>query len=537
MSQEERIEIKPFKTANQNKADSISLSLNQKKETTFNELKKEVIRQGYFDFVIKKLDTSTFNKKYIVKLNNHQKNISLKIKSEDLIYIPKEIKIYNGNEIKIEITKTEALLKKISEGVKKNGNVFFEVQIKNIKKSNETLEGKLSITFKERKKRTIDKIIVKGYEKFPKKFINKHLKIKINQTVDLIHLKKRASKLKTLDFAKQKKSPELLFKKDSTILYMYVQKKKRNSFDGVIGFNTNEVDGKLDFTGYLNLNLLNNFNTGEKITLSYRSDENKQRLINLKLDNPYLFKTPFNSSTKLNIFSKDSTFTTTYLAQEFSRNIGDRNKIGIGIENTNSNVTTNNTTNNDLLNYKTNSAFVVYEFYNNEALINNKEKFHILLKNSFGTRKTIKSTINQLNLEITSSKLIKLNQKNYFYLKTTNRKLFSENLIKNELHRFGGVNTIRGFDENSIEADSYYTLNIEYIYTLNNLLSINTITDFAYFENLNLTQKEKLLSVGLGIAATTKSGLLNLIIATGKTENDRFKYSNTKIHISLKTYF
>lgn len=538
LSQETGLKIEAIHNKNRLQAESITSKLNTKKETNYKSLIRELNNQGYLNFEIKKVDTISIQKKYIIKFNKRQEKIKIHIDSQDIKYIPKENLPIINQEIEIDFKDIEITLQNISKKVKSDGNIFFEVKLKDIVVKNSTYTSRLKITLQENKKREINKIIVKGYEKFPEKFINSFLKIKRKQTLDLDKIKKSTLKLNTLEFAKQIKLPELLFKKDSTVLYIYIEKKRRNSFDGVIGFNTNETTGKLDFTGYLNLNLLNNFNTGENISLSYRSDENMQRLINLKLDNPYIFKSTLNSNTELKLFTKDSTFTTTYLSEELSKQIGNNSKIGLGVENTTSKVTTKNPQDNSLVNYKTNGFFITYEFKNlkRQASIN-KNFFNIQLKNSFANRKTEEEKTKQINIEFSGEKLITLNKKNYFFLKTINKKLFTSNLIKNELYRFGGTNTIRGFDENSIEADSFYTINIEYIHILNNSLSINTLTDFAYFENLNLTQKEKLLSIGLGIAAKTKSGILNLIFATGKTGKERLKFSNTKIHLSLKAYF
>lgn len=535
LSQGSKIKIKPIDSINQNLANNITKELNHKKDFTYRAVVKKIKQLGYFDFEIKKNDTLTPQKEYVIKFNNKLKTIEIKLNIEDIIYIPKKIKINKKNKVSINTEDLEILLLDIGEKIKEKGNMFFEIKLINIKKSDFVLTAELLIELGE--KRKTDKIIIKGYEKFPRKFIRRHLDLRTNQIINLNTIKKQSSKLNTLKFAKESKTPELLFKKDSTIIYMYIDKEKRNSFDGVIGFNTDENDGKLDFTGYLSLNLLNNFNKGEEISLNYRSDENKQRLINIQLNIPYILKTAISSKSSLNIFSKDSTFTTTNISEEFFKKIGNRSKIGIGIESVNSKVTKNNIDNN-LIDYTTNSAFLNYEFKKtNTKDQNKKDVFYLNIKSNYGSRKTTSKNTNQVSFEIIASKLITLNQKNYFHIKNTNKKLFSKDLIQNELYRFGGINTIRGFDENKIEANTFNTINIEYIHTLNNSISINTITDFAYFENINLDQKEKLISLGLGIETKTKSGLLNLIIATGKTENTKLKFSNAKIHISLKTFF
>lgn len=389
----------------------------------------------------------------------------------------------------------------------------------------------------ERKKRILDKIIIKGYENFPRKFISNYLKIKKGEPINIESLNEKTSNLKTLEFANSRKTPDLLFKKDSSIVYLYIDKKNRNSFDGVIGFNSDENDGKLEFTGYLNLNLLNNFNTGENIKLNYRSDENKQRLIKLNIENPLIFNTVINSKMEVSLFTKDSTFTNTRFSEELNTSIGKKNTLGIGFLNETSKII-NRTDNNNLSDYQINNLFLTYNYVNKRYKTSNKESiFNVHIKNSFGKKQILERKSNRINIELEAIKSIILNNRNSLMIRNQNKKIIGQQVTQNELYRFGGINSIRGFDENSIEAETLIVLNLEYIYSINKNLNFNTVTDFGYFENKLLNQKEKLFSLGLGLSTKTKSGLLNIIFATGKSENEQLKFSNTKIHLSLKTFF
>ncbi len=59
----------------------------------------------------------------------------------------------------------------------------------------------------------------------------------------------------------------------------------------------------------------------------------------------------------------------------------------------------------------------------------------------------------------------------------------------------------------------------------------------AYFEN-DITQvKEKLFAFGLGFGINTKAGLLKFNYANGKPENQKFKFTDSKIHLSLNAKF
>jgi len=74
-------------------------------------------------------------------------------------------------------------------------------------------------------------------------------------------------------------------------------------------------------------------------------------------------------------------------------------------------------------------------------------------------------------------------------------------------------------------------------YSLSSDLYIHSIIDLAYFENKIIDQKEKLYSFGFGFGLNTKAGLLRFNYANGKSENQSFKLSNSKIHLSLSALF
>ena len=144
---------------------------------------------------------------------------------------------------------------------------------------------------------------------------------------------------------------------------------------------------------------------------------------------------------------------------------------------------------------------------------------------------------NQTLYFLKASKIFNLNRKNSFYVLLQAQGIDSDTYLQNELIRFGGINSIRGFEENSLLASYYGLINLEYRYRLNSGIYIHTISDGAYFENKITKSKEKLFGFGFGFGIITKAGLLKLNYANGKSENQNFKLSNSKIHLSLNAIF
>ncbi|MGV8812998.1 MAG: ShlB/FhaC/HecB family hemolysin secretion/activation protein [Gelidibacter sp.] len=439
------------------------------------------------------------------------------------------------NYFEIEVHKLEVSLETLNTEISNSGDPFATLQLTNIQKKNGILYADLKVAHK--RQRTIDTIIIKGYEKFPKSFVKRYLKIKSKQPFNLKTIKEKTEALENLQFASQIKDPEVLFTKDSTLLYLYLEKQKSNTFDGFLGFGTSTETSKIEFDGYLNLNLINNLNYGESFRLLYKSDESEQKTFDVKTRLPYLFGSPIGMQLGLNIFKKDSSFVTTSQFAMVDYQINPKNSVALGI---NAKASTN------LLDKP---IFTITDFkstfftlgYNHTQ----QQRYDQLFPINFmfdisagkGKRTIKKADQSQTKFELNTFKIFNLNLRNSIYGHLNAAILNSDNFVENELFRFGGINSIRGFEENSLIANLYGVFNTEYRYKLTNSLYVNSIIDFAYYENQILETKSKLFGFGFGFGILTQTGLLKLNYSNGSTENQAIKLSNSKIHINLSAIF
>jgi outer membrane protein assembly factor BamA len=440
------------------------------------------------------------------------------------------------NFFELNITELETSLNEINALITEKGDPFSSLQLINISKLNSDLIlAELKIV--NNQKRRIDKIIVKGYDKFPESYIKRFLKLRTGKSFNLNAIKDKVELLEDLRFASQIKDPEVLFTKDSTTLYLYLEKTRTNNFDGFLGFGTNENTNKIEFDGYLDLRLVNNLNFGETLNLFYKSDEIDQQTFRVDTDLPYLFGSPVGLQVGLKIFRKDSTFLNANQYAKINYQVNAQHRIGIGINATNStNLLENDTA---LLNdYKSNFYTLNYnytkaQFYDPLFPIN----FWFDLSSGFGDRTNDIGKQTQSVFNIDTYKIFNLNNKNSFYTRFNGTILTSDDYLDNELFRFGGINSIRGFEENSLVANLYGVINTEYRYRLSNSIYVHSVLDAAYFENQITDAKEKLFGFGFGLGLLTNAGLFRLNYSSGKTENRQFKLSDSKVHVSLTATF
>ncbi|WP_405222986.1 POTRA domain-containing protein [Dokdonia sp. Asnod1-B02] len=465
--------------------------------------------------------------------------ITLKIKkNKDLeSYITKTGYRIKNDSITIETAFAKAYLKKISSIASNNGNPFATFQIANITKTTQhNLEGTLNYSFENR--RTIDRIEIEGYTNVPKSFLKHSVKLKEGEIFNREKLNKQSKELSYLPFVNQTKTPQVLFNLDSTIVYLYLERKNVNKFDGFLGF-ANEEDNSFSLNGYLDLLLTNNFNYGETFILNYKADGGDQSQLRLKTKLPYLFKSPLGIEASLNLFRKDSTFSTTQQSLDLVYQLNQKNHFTLGYEseqseNLNDNTITQLVNLEDFTSKRLTTSFT-HQNLSTDLFFPTKRRLHF--RAAFGNREITENLDKQISLTAILENEFTLSDNHSIFAKNTTQYLISNNFLTNELYRFGGILTLRGFEENSLLANLYNTLNTEYRYKLNEGIYINSILDLGYLENRIEKTKRKLYSFGLGTGIQTKAGILKLNIANGLFDNQEFRFSDTKLHVILEVSF
>jgi len=430
----------------------------------------------------------------------------------------------------------EEKIKQVNNFLANQGKPFSYSELTEITKRNDSLFGKLQNTSSTT--RRITKIKIKGYEKFPKSYTQHYLNLRKGQLFNKQVIDKKVDRLENLSFSESTRKPEVLFQKDSTTVFLYLKKKNSNSFDGYLGFATNEETQKLEFNGYLNLQLENNFNAGEKFSILYRNDGEQQLEFDVNLELPYLFNTPLGVELNLNLFKRDSTYTNTQKRIKTNYQLNPDLKFSAGYFNEDS----NNLQNDNLI--SSNEDFDSKRFLVGAEIYLKRHPNLFFRRNSFistevglGFRETDAKKEPQQFYNIIGNYQYLINQRNAISLSNTSGFLNSNSYLNNELPRLGGINSIRGFEENSINAKLFSAFQLEYQYLLSGNIYAHTITDFAYLETPEIKNKENLVSLGFGMGLKTKVGNLKLMFANGKTKEQNFSFNNTKVHIQLKTRF
>lgn len=428
-------------------------------------------------------------------------------------------------------------LRKLTALRNQKGNAFARVKLSDFEKDeNENLSATLVV--ENGNVRTVDSIVVKGYEKFPRTFLKYYAGVRKGKIFNQKKLVAQNENLNGLGFVSAVKPPEALFRRDSTTVYFYLEKQNNNLFDGILGFATDEETQKLTFNGYLNLELNNNLNYGEQLLINYKADGKEQVNFRTKLTLPYLFNTPFGLSGELKIFKRDSTFITTEQQIRATYQIDPRSTVYAGYKGyESSNLLDEAIAGIPIEDFRSQFFIVGGSYIKSQNRKLFPVKTGVFLDAGIGSRKKDGMSESQLGVETVLNNIFNLNYRNSIFIQNQTSALFSENYLVNELFRFGGINSIRGFNENSIDASFFSIINTEYRYQFNDGIYIHSIIDLGYFENETISIKQNLYSFGFGLGLNTKAGLFKFNVANGNAQDSDFSFSNTKIHISISSKF
>lgn len=499
-----------------------------------NVFSEKLSKAGYLELAIESQE-KTNDSTFLYQLTLGQKTRSTHLYISKGSYLESLGIFEKGKDtLKIPYDQTESFLNQTLGKLEKKGFALAKLQLINLRKKNRRIDAELQLTLENQ--RRVNDIVINGYAKFPEGHKHNIKRMYRNKVFNQENLKKLHDDFEKFRFVKQTKYPEILFSKDSTQIYVYLEKVKANNFDGFVGFTTDDRK-KVILSGYIDLTLNNILNTGETFTLYWKSDGKNQKTFNASIELPYIFKSPFGIKAELNIFKQDSTFQNTKTAIGLGYFFNYNTRVYLGYQSTESSdiQNLNSASISDFKNAFVTTDFEYTDYKPDDFLF--PEKTKVNFKVGLGSRNSREDKNDQFFISADLKHNFYLNDKNSVNLKSQNYYLGSDKYIVNELYRFGGINSIRGFNENSLQGSLFASILTEYRYVLSPGIYVHSIIDYGYFQDKSAKNNDNLFGLGFGFGLLTKNGLFNIVYANGNTKNQAVKLSNSIVHISFRANF
>lgn len=395
-----------------------------------------------------------------------------------------------------------------------------------------------------------DSIIVKGDAKISEPFIRQFFKLKKNEPYSEKKLKQVNALSKQISFLTLLKSPEVLFTESQCQTYFFVNKRKSHSFDGIIGFLPAADNSKsIKLTGDIKLKLNNLFAHGEQVSFDWRAYEANSQDMNIQASYPFLFSTPFGTEVIFKLNKKDSSYINRHYQLGLNYYFSGFDYLKGFYESTSSNTYSSiSQSTMNIRSFNTSNYGIELSINRLNDPILATKGYRIKTSFAAGTIKRNAVTGNQ-NLEETSENqyvfhatipvYVPLYKRLIFFTEIQSSYLNSSTFYDNEMFRFGGLKTLKGFDEDSFIASFYSTLTTELRFMLESYSYFSVFWNGAYYEKKGIEKNiyDTPWGLGLGIAFNTPAGIFTLNYAFGKQFNNPIDLRSSKIHFGITGNF
>ena len=402
----------------------------------------------------------------------------------------------------------------------------------------------------------LDTSVIKGNAKLSKAYLINYLSIKPGTVYHQDQLRKISNRLRELPFVTEARTTEIEFSTKLAKPILYLQQKKSSQFNGVIGLQQDR-DSKVYLTGDIDLRLHNAFNRAEYLGLNWSNPQPRTQDLRVKFMYPFLFNTPFGLDLNLTLFKRDTIFL------EFFRELGIRyalrgnNSFKVFFSRKSSDLISTSgysqiTTLPPYADVTTNNFGIGAKLEHLDYRLNPRQGYTFETSIGAGTR-TIKKN-SKINSEVYDSLELVTTQyraegNGDVYIPFGGRGVLNAGFIggyiespsyfENELFRFGGLRSLRGFNEQSLLASQYIIGKMEVRFILEQNSYLFTFVNSAYYENRS---KEVLITdtpygAGAGITFDTKLGIFSFTYAVGSEQDQPLLFRNARIHFGLINFF
>jgi len=425
-----------------------------------------------------------------------------------------------------------------------NGYPFCRVKLTEITISDDALEASIGINAHQQYK--ITKINLPGEPDISEKFLFSYIQIKPGDLFNQEKIAKISSVIKQISFIEEIKAPELLFTEEGVELFLYLKSRPVSLINGVIGLQPNAAQkDKVTLTGELRLKLVNSLRKAELFDLNWRSIQAQTQSMKIQTTLPNLFQTSFGLDGQFNLYKRDSTFLELNMMGGVQFAMANGNFIKAFYRRSSSNILgsgLNNPLFSNLKNVETNAYGLAFYKQTIDYLPNPRKGYSILLEASAGIR-TTKDTLSKIK-ETTSKYELQLQ----FYFPLTKRHViklanFTQAYLtpiyfENEVYRFGGQISLRGFNEEELYATSRSVFSLEYRFLLDRNSFVFAFFDQAWYENRSKTFKtDHPLGFGAGFTFGTAIGNFAISYALGQQLNQQVILRDGKVHFGYIAYF
>jgi outer membrane protein assembly factor BamA len=436
-----------------------------------------------------------------------------------------------------------------------NGYPFMAVKLDSIQQSEKGISA--IIDMEKGPFISFDTVKIVGNSKTRPIYLAKKLGIKPGEPFSQKKVEDAAKALKNIPFISIVGNPELSFQNEEATVYLPTNDRKINTLDGIIGLLPNEIEAnKWLVTGQFDLQLYNVAGRGRDYVLKWQRLSRYSQNLNVEAKEPFVLGTNLDLSASFNLLKEDTTFLnrtfalkigyqirpTAYLSFFGKRQAGDLLAVS-AYENASKLP--------EIADFRYNSYGATFAIHRVDDIILPKQGWQSTTTFGLGNKRLLENTgiPPDLYLGVEKTSLQYFIQTNTAYYRRWGQSLGvklgfnagdmdNSNLLLNDLFRLGGLQSIRGFNENYFYTNRYFYINLEPRFYFGTYSYFLLFTDMGKVENkVDNAFQEWPISFGGGLNLETSSGIFKFVYAMGQTGSQPLGFNYSRIHFGFTGRF
>jgi outer membrane translocation and assembly module TamA len=502
-----------------------------------------LIDQGYFLATTRILYESEDEVQIQVDLDRNFDQIKLSLSKEQKRILKKAAVSFKSkfDIIRLKPSEIKVLFSKLLNYYLNNGYPFAEVGFQNVVFSEDNLQGELKI--EPGKYYRWSEIHLKGNVNISLRSLQTITGVILDQPYSEEILNLVDKRLDQTSYFKKVKISELLFTENGAELFVYLESQKVSSVQGAVGLQPNPITQRVGLTGDIQVKLLNSFNKGENLEFNWRSIQPQTQALNAKLVYPFLFQSPFGVDIRFNLFKRDSSFLDmkSNLGIQYQLSDGSLFKAFYQYASSDLLYGASNSIFSKLSKVRSNAYGISYYRRKLDYIPNPTKGIFLTAEAAIGTRKTISDSIKNsttFRVNFQYQRYFQLYKRNVLKLAAQFESYYAPAIYQNELYRFGGINSMRGFNEEELFASTKLITTLEYRFLVDKNSNAFLFYDQAFYENAAVTyKKDNPFGIGAGFSFGTKLGIFSISYALGNQLSNSLDFRSGKIHFGYTAYF
>ena len=311
-----------------------------------------------------------------------------------------------------------------------------------------------------------DSLVIRSNRPYREAYFRQYLSVRRGRPYSEGKLRDLPRLIDELNYIRSERAPEVVFHEDRADLYLYLTDVRANRFDGIIGLQPDAATGRPVVTGDLTLDLENAFRQGEEVSFRWRRIKEQTQDLRIHTALPYLLETRLGIWAGAEFYRRDSSFTSNELSLALGYLLGANTYVRTFVRSWRSNPLREGLA--DLDDIRVQRYGIAYRNQRLDAVRNPMRGYLLELESSAGVKDLFDIEGSESAVRVSQfagsgrfSKWFQLSQRFALIVHGSGGFKLDSTLRLNEYHRIGGLNSLRGFDEEAFFARNYGVLSTE----------------------------------------------------------------------------